>query len=667
MDKNNDNDNEQNNNTNKTNDKTNDKTNITDKSNVTDKSNDVDNKRKFKQIKSNSYNSDSDSDASSSSSSSYDISKKKKPNKKLKSNNKVTKEELISAANILSEMKKDISKGKKLANNKEDDNFMQQPPVNIILTIMPKNSIFKDEYSEEDSEEDSEENSEESSEEDSDYIQEDSDESSDETSQEYSEDDNDGFIKQDSESIEEDSEEDSEQNIARKIFERDIKEQLKSLKKSSNDNKPTKMNIDKDNKKKIHSNLVKLKEFCFPKSMSEFSYFKEHCSLEEQDKILNSLENINKLYENKKPYFIKLLESNIPDKFKTICLKKINSLRSNNIFSGENTKLKTWVDTFMQIPFGKYSKLPININDGMEKTHDFILNSMNKLNEVAYGLDDAKMQIMQLIGQLITNPESVGTSIALQGPMGTGKTTLIKEGISKILNREFAFIALGGSTDSAFLEGHSYTYEGSTWGKIVDILIHCKTMNPIIYFDELDKVSATPKGDEIIGILTHLTDTSQNSEFHDKYFSEIEFDLSKCLFIFSYNDESAINPILKDRMYTIKTNGYNKKDKVIISKDYLIPKIIKQVNISYEDVIINDEVIEFLISNYTSNEQGVRNLKRCLEIIYTKLNLYRLVKPGTKMFTDKLTIKFPLNLNNNIIRTLIKENTNNNINSHMYL
>ena len=277
------------------------------------------------------------------------------------------------------------------------------------------------------------------------------------------------------------------------------------------------------------------------------------------------------------------------------------------------------------------------------------------------------MQIMQLIGQLITNPESVGTSIALQGPMGTGKTTLIKEGISKILNREFAFIALGGSTDSAFLEGHSYTYEGSTWGKIVDILVHCKTMNPIIYFDELDKVSATPKGDEIIGILTHLTDTSQNSEFHDKYFSEIDFDLSRCLFIFSYNDESAINPILKDRMYTIKTNGYNKKEKIIISKDYLIPKIVKQVNIGIEDVIINDEIIDVLISNYTSNEQGVRNLKRCLEIIYTKLNLYRLVKPGTKMFTDKLNIKFPLILNNNIIKTLIKENTNKNINSHMYL
>ena len=124
-----------------------------------------------------------------------------------------------------------------------------------------------------------------------------------------------------------------------------------------------------------------------------------------------------------------------------------------------------------------------------------------------------------MMGQWISNPSAMGTAIAIKGPMGTGKTTLVKDGISKILGREFAFIALGGTGDSSFLEGHSYTYEGSTWGKIAQILMDSKSMNPVIYFDELDKVSDTPKGEEIIGILTHLTDTSQNSQFHDKYFS----------------------------------------------------------------------------------------------------------------------------------------------------
>jgi ATP-dependent Lon protease len=225
--------------------------------------------------------------------------------------------------------------------------------------------------------------------------------------------------------------------------------------------------------------------------------------------------------------------------------------------------------------------------------------------------------------------------------MGTGKTSLIKDGISKIFGREFTFIALGGAGDSSFLEGHSYTYEGSSWGKIVQILIDSKCMNPIIYFDELDKVSDTPKGEEIIGILTHLTDTSQNNQFHDKYFSEVDFDISKCLFIFSYNDESKVNPILKDRMYRIQTKGYDVKEKTIIARKYLLPKIREQVNFREEDVIIPDDTLQYIASTtaLTNSEAGVRNLKRCLEIIHTKLNLFRLIKSGEKLFDKDMDIK----------------------------
>ena len=192
-----------------------------------------------------------------------------------------------------------------------------------------------------------------------------------------------------------------------------------------------------------------------------------------------------------------------------------------------------------------------------------------------------------MVGLWLTNPNAVGNAIAINGPPGTGKTTLVKEGISKILNRDFAFLALGGATDSSFLEGHSYTYEGSTWGKIVDILVQSNCMNPVIYFDELDKISDSPKGEEITGILTHLTDTTQNDKFHDKYFSEIEFDLSKCLFIFSYNDESKVNPILKDRMYRIETKGYESPQKLIIANKYLLPTIRDQVKFDSKDITID--------------------------------------------------------------------------------
>ena len=132
---------------------------------------------------------------------------------------------------------------------------------------------------------------------------------------------------------------------------------------------------------------------------------------------------------------------------------------------------------------------------------------------------------------------------------------MILDGISKILGREFAFIALGCAGDSSSLEGHSYTYEGSTWGEIVQIIIDSKCMNPVIYCDELDKISDSARGQKIASLLTHLTDTTQNNQFQDKFFSGIEFDLSKCLFIFSYNDETKVNPILK----------YKRRDTIVSS------------------------------------------------------------------------------------------------------
>ena len=232
---------------------------------------------------------------------------------------------------------------------------------------------------------------------------------------------------------------------------------------------------------------------------------------------------------------------------------------------------------------------------------------------------------------------------------------MVRDGISKILGREFAFIALGGGGDSSFLEGHSYTYEGSTWGRIVQILIETKCMNPVIYFDELDKVSDSARGQEIMGILTHLTDTSQNDEFHDKYFSEIDFDLSKCLFIFSYNDESKVNNILKDRMHHIQTSGYNVKEKITIANKYLIPKISLQVNFPIEDILISSTILEHIIT-YTQKEQGVRNLKRCLETIYTKLNLFRLLEKDISILSDELNfeITFPFTLTKEIVDIFLK-------------
>jgi len=395
-------------------------------------------------------------------------------------------------------------------------------------------------------------------------------------------------------------------------------------------------------------------------TMNDYKFF-ENLELDNQKKIIKELKEINKLTRIEKPYRLTLLESEIPALFKGAAMKKINSLKYMEPGSGEFYKIKNWVDTFMRIPFAKYETLPLSLENGIEQCHNFMESAKHTLDTAVYGLNDAKMQIMQMLGQLLTNPKAIGTAIAIHGPPGTGKTSLVKEGISKILNRPFAFIALGGATDSSFLEGHSYTYEGSTWGKIVQILIDSKCMNPVIYFDELDKISDTPRGEEIAGILTHLTDTSQNSQFHDKYFAEINFDLSKCLFIFSYNDESKVNPILKDRMYRIQTKGYNEKQKTQIANNYLLPKIREQIKFNTDEIIISDEVIQYLVDSHCNKEDGVRNLKRCLEIIHTKLNLYRLMKPGTNLFEEdmSLAVQFPLTITKEIVDKLIKVNKDN--------
>lgn len=393
---------------------------------------------------------------------------------------------------------------------------------------------------------------------------------------------------------------------------------------------------------------------------NEVDYFKHRLSNKEQQGIMTDLKEINQTIYAEKPYRLSILQSNIPSKFKALAMQRLNMLKSMDPGDHEYYKIKNWVDAFMRIPFGIYRSINVRMTDGIDVCNDFIENAKSTLDTCVYGLNDAKSQIMQLLGQWIVNPNSVGTSIAIHGPPGTGKTSIVKDGISNILGREFAFIALGGCGDGSFLEGHSYTYEGSTWGKIVQILMECKSMNPIIYFDELDKVSDTPRGQEIIGILTHLTDTTQNAEFHDKYFSEVSLDLSKCLFIFSYNDETAVNPILKDRMYRIQTKGYDTKEKITIARDYILPKIREQVCFTAEDIIIPDDTLQYIIStpHLTKNESGVRNLKRCLEIIYTKLNLYRLVKPGNVMFKKDLGVKveFPITVTKNEIDIFIKNN-----------
>lgn len=355
----------------------------------------------------------------------------------------------------------------------------------------------------------------------------------------------------------------------------------------------------------------------------EFTYYK-NLPLDEKLEIADAENRLAELNNTSVPFRFRILKSPIDDKIKHIAVSKLDELSSMCSSSGEYHKINRFVQNMTRIPFGKYKSLPLN-KDNREEVRSFILGIKNSLDDEVYGHKDAKDQVVRLLAQWISNPLSKGLVIGIQGAMGTGKTTLIKDAICKVLGIPFAFIPLGGISDGSYLIGHGYTYEGSTWGKIVDVLMKCQCMNPVFFFDELDKVSCTQHGEEIINILIHMTDATQNSQFHDKYFSNLEFDLSRSLIIFSYNDESNIHPVLKDRMVRIKTSGYKKEDKIAICEQHMIHAVLKEFGFEKDRIVFSREILSNIIEDI-EQEQGVRNLRRAIHDIVSNINLEYLVE-----------------------------------------
>jgi len=364
---------------------------------------------------------------------------------------------------------------------------------------------------------------------------------------------------------------------------------------------------------------LKIKERC---------RYDDYFRSQDRNKQIQILDKEDEIYNFSKtniPIRYKIICSSIPLATKSLIINKIDAFENMSSTDSEYSKLSKWINGLDNIPFDTYIKLPVCLKSNSVQIESFLYNSYEILKKTIYGQLHAKNKIMQILAQWISNPQSTGQVIALEGPAGVGKTSLVKNGVSKALNRPFCFYALGGATDISNLEGHSYTYEGAIYGRLVEMLMESKVMNPVIFFDELDKISKTQKGQEITGILTHLTDFTQNDSIQDKYYSGINLDFSKSVFFFSFNDIRNINPILKDRLTIVKFNGYSIDDKINITKDFIIPQLLENIGFSKTDITFSTNVIKYIIQKYTNNEEGVRNIKRYIEDILLKINLLRFI------------------------------------------
>jgi len=348
--------------------------------------------------------------------------------------------------------------------------------------------------------------------------------------------------------------------------------------------------------------------------------------------------------KNKQKYIDHINKLNVDEEFKKSLVDRVS------IMDTSDKKDLHWLETLIKIPFGKYSTLNIDKSKSQD-IENFFDNAIEKLDNSVHGLDSVKQEIINYIAQFISIDTSNPRIIALQGSPGIGKTSIIKRGVSDILKRPIRSISMGGISDSNHFLGFDFTYSGSRHGIIVQSLIETGVMNPIIFMDELDKISETNDGQEIQNMLVHITDPIQNNCFEDKYFSGINIDLSKAIFIFSFNHIEKINPILKDRLHIIKVQEPSFDDKMIISNKYLIPEICKNIGFKQDDITFDEDAIRHII-NLCKYEKGVRGIKKHIESVILRLNVARFIKKGKYNNLDKINL--PYKVNRELTKKIIK-------------
>lgn len=324
----------------------------------------------------------------------------------------------------------------------------------------------------------------------------------------------------------------------------------------------------------------------------------------------------------------KIEDLNAPSSIKEKLLKEVNKYEMMSLVSPELSIVKNYIDTVLSLPFGIYTKDLKNIQkieDELDKTH--------------YGLKDVKNRILEYIAVKELTNDIKSPIICLVGPPGVGKTSLAYS-ISQALHRNFVKISVGGVSDEAEIIGHRRTYIGSKPGRIIEGLIKAKSSNPVFLIDEIDKMTKDIKGDPS-SCLLEVLDPEQNSTFYDNYIEEA-FDLSKVMFILTANSLLDIPYALRDRLEIINLTSYTTFEKLDIVKNYMFSKLLKEHGLTKNNLIIDDETINFIIKHYTK-EAGVRELERVLSSLMRKI--------AKEIITGSKRKKFVLN-EEDVIRLL---------------
>ena len=302
-------------------------------------------------------------------------------------------------------------------------------------------------------------------------------------------------------------------------------------------------------------------------------------------------------------YINDIMALKLDDKSRDKLLKEADKLSKLPPSSQEAFVIKNYLDTVLDLPWGKYSKAKVTLDKAesiLDKDH--------------YGLKKVKERILEFLAVHMLNPEIKGQIICLAGPPGVGKTSVARS-IAKAMGRKYARVSLGGVRDEADIRGHRKTYVGAMPGRIITALQQAGTANPLILFDEIDKMCSDIKGDPSSAMLEVL-DSEQNNAFRD-HFIEVPFDLSKAVFITTANNVSAIPQPLLDRMELIELPSYTAEEKFHIARNHLIPKQLKEHGLKASQFKIEDKAVDELIQYYTK-EAGVRTLERYIASLCRK-------------------------------------------------